>query len=754
MAVTINDIMNSMISRLASTDPTISTALGTPQRKILDAAAAEIYSYVNDTSLSSTIMSIDAYSGTDLDKFCAMFGFTRQQAKSATGYVTVTRDNGDAAVSFSYATQFYKPADTSNTAVYFQASNYALLPIGQLSVDIPIIATTQGSIGNVNAKTIVSSGTIGGYYAITNPSATTGGQDAETDAAFRTRFLNTIFRNVSGTKDQYMALVLAAAANSRANLMGMSSRWAEVGTVEDDFTVTSTNDEWASILDTGKRLWVNAVESTALYVNGSDYTVSTSGGTTAPKVTFRTHDITATDGEYLVFNGKNASLPHSKIVMNAVLEAAVSTAAATVAKIPDTVLTVSDYSVVKIVFRGGSASATMTITATDNGTASAMPCMFPGAVATAAANGALYFIYHGGSFYHIQSSQIYAPSVTLALAGVRQAPWYYSVDTVNGIVTANAYWSAVGSLNTTLTTYLATYSYSAVNKGDFVNIEYDYVSNIKRNGTKAVDLYVDGETYVSVSDLGYFNTAYKMNTFQNVSSYQRDDGTTPLAANYFVPLSYQPIYHSNGLDTPNVVNYGTGLTLSEGTDFWYVHDISNLRGSVRAQDGIEIKASIVDTDEKIKDGYPLNIPYLYNNVPYLCQDLVSAQTTVATDVLVHESARRYFTICVAVMYSAYPKATVQARIKAALTSWANSLSFGAWVQMSDIQSVVASAVGVDNARIATTADSLNDYGIIEFFSDGETPVSDMPHTSDFRLRQNEIFTLQDVIMYSRTQEKW
>ena len=44
------------------------------------------------------------------------------------------------------------------------------------------------------------------------------------------------------------------------------------------------------------------------------------------------------------------------------------------------------------------------------------------------------------------------------------------------------------------------------------------------------------------------------------------------------------------------------------------------------------------------------------------------------------------------------------------------------------------------------------YGVLEIYPDGKT--ARQRYTSDFKLAQNEVFEVHDVVCYSRSQKRW
>lgn len=137
--------------------------------------------------------------GTDLDSWMADYSFTRQPAVAAAGSVTFARFT-PTAIAYVAAGVTVKTADGSQSfTVVADTTNGAwnaglasfVIAAGITSVTVPVVAVTAGSAGNAQAGTIsLISSAIPGVDTVTNASAFTSGIDAETDAAFRARFVN------------------------------------------------------------------------------------------------------------------------------------------------------------------------------------------------------------------------------------------------------------------------------------------------------------------------------------------------------------------------------------------------------------------------------------------------------------------------------------------------------------------------------------------------------------------------------------
>lgn len=136
--------------------------------------------------------------GSDLDSWCADYGFDRLPASAATGQVTFARFTAtqQAVIPIGTTVQtadgeqdFTVTLDTTNSAYSVTLGGY-VLPVNTASVSVPVQAAVAGAGGNVQASTVtVITTPIPGVDTVTNAAAFTNGIDAESDTAFRARFV-------------------------------------------------------------------------------------------------------------------------------------------------------------------------------------------------------------------------------------------------------------------------------------------------------------------------------------------------------------------------------------------------------------------------------------------------------------------------------------------------------------------------------------------------------------------------------------
>lgn len=231
MARTSQQISQTIRAKLKIIDPDISTEPLTPERKIIDTVAETIAESEIDNFVLNYQMDIDTKLGADLDKFVALFGFARQGGRRATGSVTLSRTTpAERDIVIPIGTQVIKPATSVSSVVLYRTTATLVLFKGTTSVEVPIECTTVGPIGNQPAGVItslVTGASVSDISDIRNENATSGGTNTETDAELRVRFKNTIFRNITGTQDQYLALAISSKFSKKANIIGPQSRFIE-----------------------------------------------------------------------------------------------------------------------------------------------------------------------------------------------------------------------------------------------------------------------------------------------------------------------------------------------------------------------------------------------------------------------------------------------------------------------------------------------------------------------------------------------
>lgn len=174
---------------------TLDFATGTVLRALVEANAsiALWLQYLIVLMLARTRAATSA--GTDLDSWMADFGVVRLPAIAAAGTVVMSRLTpglpasvpvGASVRTLDGTGRFSVVEDAGNSA--WTGSSYSLAATAAAIV-VPVRADTAGSSGNLPAGSLTVLATaIPGIDEVSNPAATGGGLDAESDASLRARF--------------------------------------------------------------------------------------------------------------------------------------------------------------------------------------------------------------------------------------------------------------------------------------------------------------------------------------------------------------------------------------------------------------------------------------------------------------------------------------------------------------------------------------------------------------------------------------
>jgi uncharacterized phage protein gp47/JayE len=191
-------VQNTVAAIQAGSTQLLNLTVGSVLRAIVEANAALTLWLQGLVTYVLTLTRFATSAGSDADSWAADFDFTRLAAVAATGTVTFTRftDTTQSVVPFGAQVQsadgtqtFTVNTDPTNSAYNLALGGY-VLPIGTPTLTVEVTASTPGSGGNVLANTITSLGQgIPGIDTVTNSAAYTTGVDAETDAAFKARFV-------------------------------------------------------------------------------------------------------------------------------------------------------------------------------------------------------------------------------------------------------------------------------------------------------------------------------------------------------------------------------------------------------------------------------------------------------------------------------------------------------------------------------------------------------------------------------------
>jgi phage-related baseplate assembly protein len=236
---TFAEIVSDMQSFIQQKQPNATTIEGTVLNDlVIEGIANEIslaYSDIQAAGESQSVVFANTLSTADMDNLAANFNLTRKPAQSAVGFVTfssftkpaadiqIGAADGSGGIVVSTRTlqdgsviQFV----TTQTAFLFQIS-VKNPNTGTYDVTIPVSAVSPGAAGNVGSSTIVVlQQAIPGINAVSNPLATSGGTDQESNTDLANRIIASAQARNLGTKSGYRSLVLSQTGIQDASVVG------------------------------------------------------------------------------------------------------------------------------------------------------------------------------------------------------------------------------------------------------------------------------------------------------------------------------------------------------------------------------------------------------------------------------------------------------------------------------------------------------------------------------------------------------
>ena len=267
---------------LSTYDPTWDISVGSATYKILESVANEIATANNNSTLQTYSYDINTKSGNDLDVFCNLFGVYRQLGKRAVGSVTFTTNApATSIINIPIGTQVAVPIGNSYAVpIYYSTTAPAIIPIGAISISIPVIASLPGIYGNVPANTItLLANSLIGITSVTNLAPMTGGADPEGDTQLRSRWQNSAFNNTTGTNGKYILTAYQDPNVTTANAIGVQNFYDEQLTVQATISGGTTNNvTFQLIAYSGMQNVINGTTySGTTLVSSSGFLASTSG---------------------------------------------------------------------------------------------------------------------------------------------------------------------------------------------------------------------------------------------------------------------------------------------------------------------------------------------------------------------------------------------------------------------------------------------------------------------------------------------
>ena len=271
--------------------------------------------------------------------------------------------------------------------------------------------------------------------------------------------------------------------------------------------------------------------------------------------------------------------------------------------------------------------------------------------------------------------------------------------------------------------------------GAVVDVEFEYTTKSSRNDpvagiTNKVDVFVNGTDPVLVNEKTVVTstefTTSASSDYYTGKFFRLGTRTRPSSGNRFMRLGSVPLVSFPSRITVNSTVY------SEGVHYYVVRGETELTGSEREVAGIEWTSAGPIT------GTPLTVSYTYNRTPQLLNAQLKGVKQITTDVLVRQAAYTFLRVNLSVEYHrGYSLQQVNNNIQSTLRSFFSQVSYGEWVEFSDLLTLVHQVHGVDNVWVTTVDEDSANYGV-EQYVDSNKNTKLTTRSEDFQLEDNQL----------------
>ena len=702
--LTQTQIAEQMVAQIRLLKPTISAEVGTPERLVFDTVSGAIAESSIDIIGLQEALNVDSKFGSNLTNFLSLFGFERQQATVATGFVKFERNDPspvNIVIPSGVILKSHISTATDGILPEFVTTSTVTLHVGETETElVPIKAKNPGSIGNVPAEaiTIMSFAPVLGITSVTNPAATTNGTDQEDDNSLKTRFKNTVFRNLAGTEDQFLALCVATAFSTKANVIGPISKYQE-------YIQVPTGDDQTFYPYGGGESYFGYPYPIMVRGSGANgTTVITIPSTIGVSVGDPIEVFKAEDSPTLAASGTVTEVksPTELVISKALIS-----------EVEDGWVFIGEWEPFYETLVNQWTTALST-----NPFAKEVWKGLPVFISDITSGISKFFFRENVDFTFNYPPLLQGDTLRAMIDGA-------GVDPRSNITGKN-------QPNVTFTNvYLGGEDgITALSPEDVVLFEYAFSSSASRNSiehnvTNAVDVYIDGTNEQSTSTIFTAPLAGNSQAFVDdptsmyyYENYRRDGNPTkrPIEGNILTTLFSLPV-----LSIPAQLTIGDSKYY-RGTHYWLVHDTSGLGGTIRARDGIEWSATIPGDKGEANEGIPTPVkpepeytgkrfseiespetievePYFYDQNIEDLQAALEVSRQVTTDLLAHKAHVRYFKLDITVVYA--PQATpstVNNAIHEAIEVFFANQYFGSVIRLSDLLAQIHNVAGVQNVR--------------------------------------------------------
>jgi len=294
-----DEIVETLLAELQSTQPNANLAIGTANRDLLvDVPASSLAELYGEVAIAQEAQSVRDAINEHLDRLLANWALYRRPGTRARGSIIFYRDTVPIAdIEIPAGTMLQTSTTIEQDSIEFvttitvtmlaaQASDYYNPAEDRYEIQAPIEAAISGISGNVGPGTVTAYTGTADVSGVTNITSTSGGSDGETDIELRARGTSVLAGVNAGTKQGYEILVETIQGVQNAIVVdpndsemervrdgGGADVWIETQEIEEATeTYTYPSGETYRSLENRPVLSISSVKSDGvLLVPGTDY---------------------------------------------------------------------------------------------------------------------------------------------------------------------------------------------------------------------------------------------------------------------------------------------------------------------------------------------------------------------------------------------------------------------------------------------------------------------------------------------------
>lgn len=658
-----SDYLTALTLALQAINPDVSVVDGDVVNCIFSAVADILSSSSLNQIDPSTFFNLSVKSGAALDDFAALIGMARLAGTCANVSLQFyLASPASSAISIPVGCQIEDGAGH-----VFATTSQAVLKAGQTAISVPAVAQAVGTAYNVESYTLIDfASAISSSLNVQNPLPATGGTDAETDAHFRARIQSDLFYRQIGTPASFNEALLKIDDNARVATIGAQKwhdQYAELTTLPANYGggvgfVSNIQDAQYIYPDSSFLIKNEGTANQTDYQEGVAYQFDISTSPTKPAF-----EVTATGGlDLSSYSGSSLNQIGNKIGLPR------NTGTVATGLIYFSVLSSQNTTIIIPAFTSFTDSAGNVYQTTKN--AYIQPLEQSGSAVP-------FTSMQTGSSGTLSPSQ----SVVANVANTAPGNLY---GTISAFTQGTAAWTDAEYV-TQLEDFLA--SQSGLSTGEMVYTAFQYNPVCSRcdipNGiADKVDIFIDGQMSQTVTETGLITLQTA-----NASEWILANGNYVPEGSY-IQLLGTPA--ADGLETGEIVANGASYSVQ------FARAAGKNELSTRAQNAVVFSST--STPEA---GSTYIAPLIQNKALIDSQYEAAKISPLSLDVLVHEGFQAQ--ISLSLMVTPLPGSTkddLSSSISSLLTTYFASLSFGAFVNTTEILSTILESPYVRTCQFA------------------------------------------------------